>query len=404
MRKINIFYILILLVVFIDIQKVCAETITLNQIINIVLKNNPELKAIEAKLGINDAQILKAKTRINPLLISDSGIAEKTYRVGIQQTIEVANKRKKRINLAQTQKEVALNEKETYILELKVNVKNAYIELYNAQQKYNITNEILNTTKELFEVAKKRQIAGDIALLDVLQAEITMINVKNNLENAKLGIIKSFNILNAFTGETLDNDIILMPANLSVQNNTIEKLKEKAYFFRPEIKGLMQQIEITKQQIEIAKTNIIPNLVIGAGPSIIEENNKIKANLFITTSLELPIFDYQQGAINEALAQKIQLEKELEVMKNKISLEIKNAFSQINSTGESIKIYENELIPKANDVVNKSRRSFEEGKSNIVIPLNAQQSYINIKFDYIQTLIEYQKAINNLERAVGGVL
>ena len=41
------------------------------------------------------------------------------------------------------------------------------------------------------------------------------------------------------------------------------------------------------------------------------------------------------------------------------------------------------------------------GKSNIIIPLNAQQSYINTRFGYIQTLTEYQTSVSNLERAIG---
>ncbi|TWW08666.1 hypothetical protein E3A20_22030, partial [Planctomyces bekefii] len=37
-----------------------------------------------------------AQARLNPNLISDNGIAEKTYRLGLEKTFEMGNKRKKK--------------------------------------------------------------------------------------------------------------------------------------------------------------------------------------------------------------------------------------------------------------------------------------------------------------------
>jgi cobalt-zinc-cadmium efflux system outer membrane protein len=392
------------------------QIITLDQAINQAIKYNPQLSAKRANLGVSEAQVVTANARLNPSLVTDNGVAEKTYRLGIAQTIELGGKRKKRTALAEAQRDVVVSEINTALLDLRQNVRNSYIQLYNAQQKMKAANDVLLTTGKLAEIAKKRQLAGDIAALDVLQTEITKVNAKNDLQNAKLSIAQALNSLNAFIGKPISSDSELAPPGLLSQfsetkeqsDKMINNLIEQAYNCRPELKTIIKNIEVANRQIELAKANSIPNLIFAVGPDIVlpggEEKNNLNVNVFVTGSIDLPVFNRQQGPIKEALAQRYQAEKEFESTKNQINLNIRNAYSRIISNTETIKIYEKELLPTAQSVVEKSRRSFEEGKSNILVPITAQQSYINTKFGYVQALTDYQNAVSDLERAIGAGL
>lgn len=387
------------------------QLITLDQSIDLAIKNNPNLRATQARLGVSEAQIWTANARLNPAFVTDNGVAESTYRVGIEQIFELGGKRKKRTALSQAQRDAVISEINTALLDLRQNVRNSYIQLYNGQQKVKAANDILRTTERLSEIARKRQIAGDIAALDFIQTEITKVNAKNDLQRAKLEISQALNNLNTFVGQPINEAAELAPPNLLSQFSDIKSTKEQrykeinnliqqAYNSRPELKTIIQNINVTDRQLDVAKANRIPNLILVAGPDIVT-GEEGKVNVFITGSMEIPVFNRQQGPIREAIAQRNQAEKELAATKNKIALDVKNAFSRIISNDEIIKIYENELLPIAKDVVEKSRRSFEEGKSNILIPITAQQSYINTRFGYIQSLTDYQNAVSDLERAIG---
>jgi cobalt-zinc-cadmium efflux system outer membrane protein len=410
---------LIIIFSFINIQSAGAQVIqifTLNQAMDIAIKNNPNLRATQAKLGVSEAQIQTANARLNPALVTDNGVAEKTYRLGIAQTIELGGKRKKRTALAQAQRDVVISEINTALLDLRQNVRSSYIQLYNAQQKLKAANEILKTTENLSLIAKKRQIAGDIAALDVLQTEITKVNAKNDLQNAKLQIAQALNNLSAFEGQPISAEAELAPPGLLSQfgdnkeqsEKIINNLIESAYNNRPELKTILNNINVSNLQLEVAKANRTPNLLLAVGPDLVlpggEEKNKLNVNVFVTGSIDLPFFNRQQGQIAEAIALKNQAEKEFESTKCQIALNIRNAYSKIISNTETIKIYEKELLPTAQSVTEKSRRSFEEGKSNILVPLTAQQSYINTKFGYVQALTDYQNAVSDLERAIGAGL
>jgi len=408
----------VIVFLFVNLQSVHAESISLDKAMELGILNNPTLKVARARLGISDAQILQASLRINPSLVTDNGVAEKTYRfIGVEQIFELGGKRVKRTKLARIKKDVVMSEISTTLLDIRSNIRTSYIQLYNAQQRLVASQDILATTTKLSEVAKKRQLAGDIAVLDVLQAEIIMVKAKNDIQKAKLEVNQSFNALTAYMGQNLDRNIQLeTPVLLAEFNNAksmpkeqneqiVDSFIEQAYSSRPEVKAILKNIEAENQRIVVAKANIIPNLKLAVGPDMVlpggEENNNLNLNVFAVGSLELPVFNRQQGIIKEAIAQRQQYEKELEATKIKITQEVNNAYAGIINNAESIRIYEDDLIPRAKDILEKSKLSFLEGKSNILVSLNSQEAYINTRLGYIQTLTEYEKSVSDLERAIG---
>jgi cobalt-zinc-cadmium efflux system outer membrane protein len=399
---------LIVFVCLFAYQSVSAETISLSTTMEVGVVNNPTLKATRARLGISDAQIKQASLLLNPVLMSDNGIAEKTYRLGIEQTLELGGKRSKRTKLAKINKEVTETEILMTLLDVRNDIRSSYIQLYKAQQELIASQEILDTTKQLSEIAKKREQAGDIAKLDVLQAEITMVKAKSDIQTSKLKVNQSFNNLCANIGSDLDRNVILEKPVLyeefsaidTKDENFVNNLVEVAYKTRPEIKTLEKNIEAQEMSLKIAKANVIPNLTVAVGPDLVTEG-KSKTSVFAMANMEIPLFNRQQGNIKEIQAQKEVYEQELFAQKTKINQEVRNAWAGIINNADSIKIYENEIIPKAKEVLNKSNLSFKEGKSNILTSLNAQEAYINTKFGYIQVITDYENSLSNLERALG---
>ena len=386
------------------------KSITLSKAIELGVLNNPTLKAAQAKLGISDAQILQAGLLSNPNIISDNGCAEDTFRVGIEQTIELGNKRSRRIKLAKMQKEVVQQEIITTLLDVRSKVRSSYIQTYNAQQKLIASREILETITNLEKIAKEREKKGNVENLDILQAEITVINAKNNIQSAKLELNEAFNSLSANIGKHLNRTIVLAPPDLMKEFNistpmvendkNINILIEYAYANRPEIKVIEKNIEVQNQKLKLAHSNIVPDLKMSVGADFVTGDTK-RNSTFIMGSLGMPIFNRQQGVIKEVKAQRLVYENDLEAIKIKIEQEVKNAFFGVITNAKSLNIYEKELIPHAKMIVKKSEINFKEGKRNILIPINSQEAYINTQYRYIQTLTQYEQSVSDLERAIG---
>ncbi|MBY0451195.1 MAG: TolC family protein [Cyanobacteria bacterium] len=398
--------------------------LTLDQAMGIAIENNPQLKATQARLGISQAEIITAGARLNPAFVTDNGIAEGTTRVGIEQTFELGGKRKKRVALAQARQSVVSAEINTIFLDIRANVRRAYTQLFNAQERQRNYEEILRTTQKLLDVAKEREEAGDVARLDVLQARIVTISAKNELQTAAYQVTEARNRLNALLNQPLQSSVSLLPPGvtpqtvpptkgISLQGSVIQaeadlnSLIETALTRRPELQQNLNSLTVAQRQLELAQANRVPNLNLTVGPDIVyrnPNNNVNQINAYAAASLELPVFNRQQGPIQEAIASRKQLELQQAALKNQITLEVTSAYTAFVSSRERVKRYETELLPEAQQIIDLSRESFQEGKSSILVPLSAQQAYQDTRTGYLQALMDYQTAISDLERAVGSGL
>ena len=401
-----------------------SSSLTLDEALKLASQNNPKLKAAQAELGISEAEIINAGTRLNPTVMSDSGIAEDTYRIGIEQTLELGGKRRKRIAVARAQQQVTVQEINQALVELRANVRRAYAALYYAQQRQQALEEVRDTTDKLLNVAQKREKAGDVAILDVLQAEIASVNANNELQTASNQLNEARNTLNAILNQPLDTSIVLAPPEafpqvttptptddktlkVTVQQVTLDinALTETALQQRPELRQVQERMNVTDRELRLARANRVPDLSLTAGPDlVVPGGGENQYNMFAIVSMELPVWNFQQGPVRLAKARKNHLELELAATANTICLEVTNATNSFFTQQTRLMHYETEILPKAEDVLEKSRRSFEEGKSDILVPLNAQQAYINTRLGYLQTLVDLQNAISDLEKAIGSGL
>lgn len=413
MKK-KIFILLFLL--FLNIQQVKSDTINIEDAVLKGIENNPKIQSVKLQTGLSDADIKEAGMRFNPKLYLDATFGENSYKGGFEQTFELGGKRVKRVAVAKAQKEVLMQEIATEIINLRRDIRLAYIKLFAAKERLKNANEICNLTKKLTEIAEKKEYAGQIAKLDVLQAEIVNLKAKSDIQIIQADVIKAFNELNNLTGYSLDSNYefttpeiknVISDELLAEKNdkNIVEVLSEQAFQTRPELKRLQKSIEQSKRLEKLAKSEFVPNLTIAAGPNFEikrdERPRKTDFGAFTTITMDIPIFNHGQAGVMRARAQQSVYQKQLNDTKNQILLELKNCYADFVQTEKSLKIYQTELLPKSKDVLAKSEYSFKEGKSDILMSLNAQEAYIRIKTDYINTLENYYNSLGNLERAVG---
>lgn len=407
--------------------------LTLDQAIQTALANNPQLKAIQTRLGISQAEILSASARLNPAFLTDNGLVERTFRLGVEQTVELGGKRQKRVALAQAQRDVVLSEINTQLLDLRADVRRAYTQLYNAQERQRSYENILQVAQELVSIARKREQAGDISKLDVLQTDIISVNANNDLQTVALEVANARTRLNTLLNQPYNTPLTLAPPNTAPQLASgitepqptpapsgpvlkgnvnavvadLNSLIQEALARRPEMQQNARALVVTERQLALAQANRVPNLTLAAGPAFVikgPNNDVSQFGAFVNGSVDLPVFNRQQGPIAEAQARRAQLEQEQAALKNRITQEVTTAYTAFTVNQERIQRYETQLLPYSVAVVDKSRQAFQEGKASILTPINAQQAYINTRLGYLQALMDYQNAISDLERAVGSGL
>lgn len=401
-----------------------SPSLTLEQAFVRAIENNPDYKATQAQLGISDAQITTASARLNPSLLSDNGVAERTYRLGFTQILELGGKRKRRIAVAQSQKKIDMADVENRLLALRGEVRRAYTQLYIAQERKKAYEDIVQTTNQLLKVAQQREQAGDIARVDVLGARIAYTNARNDYQTVLYQVFNSRNELSKLLYQPLDNSLRLKPPSQLVGHElmppsteskpgqplqsgitqvtlNLDALIQQALTQRPEIRKNQYTEEAVQQQLALARAKRVPDLRVSAGGDMVTEPDQRKIGVFVITELELPVLNRQQGPIQEALARQEQVRLARESLQNEITFEVISAHTELVANAERMKRYETELLPDAAQVYKLSMISFREGKAPVTTPIQAQFAYVNTRIGYLEALTGYQNAISDLEKAVG---
>jgi cobalt-zinc-cadmium efflux system outer membrane protein len=387
--------------------------------------DNPSLAATRARLGISEADIRAAAFHPNPSFLTSYTPAEDLYRIGVQQTFQLGFKRERRIAFARAQRDVVRAEINVAILDLRAELRRAFTKLYVAQQRASLLKDIYDTTQRLLEVAAIREHAGDIPQFEVLQAQVVSLNAQNDYQLAQYQVVEARASLNAVLGrpgweelqvglpDTAPRLPVHLPsapasvmaplqARVSITDANLTSLIEQGLKVRPELEQNRASVLAAQRQATLARANVFPNATISYGRDI---NYKEKESfMFFAANVEIPLWYQQQGEIRGAIARRAQLLREQTALQNRIRSEITAAYAAFVGQRRRLDIYERELLPQSETLVQKARRSFELGKSPILIPITAQQAYVNTRQGYLQALADYQNAITDLERAVGVVL
>jgi cobalt-zinc-cadmium efflux system outer membrane protein len=395
-------------------------SLNLPQALTIAAQNNLRFKALQAKLGVSEAEIVTARTRLNPGFLADNGVAEYTYRFGIEQTFELGGKRSRRVALANAEKRVVEEEIRQGLLELYDHVRRTYTELYYDHARYSTYLHFQETAEKLVEAAKKRLEAGDGKELDVMQTEIKLLSIKNSLLVEGRLIQEARNDLNFVLNIPLTAQHALEPPSIfphlplgeaptplpsrdALEALDLQTLVAQAIERHPALKVAEAQAALLPEELRLHKARRIPNLSLTAGPDTITEPEPTYS-VFVIATLDIPLFNRQQGPIQRVHAEMQEQFFQVAFVQNQLRLAVSNAYNAVMTHEEEVLRYEAEILPLAKHLREKGLNDFEMGNASVLAALNAQEQYTEAVLGHLKSLKNLQDAINQLEYAIAAGL
>jgi outer membrane protein TolC len=172
----------------------------------------------------------------------------------------------------------------------------------------------------------------------------------------------------------------------------------------------LQQVFVNRRALILAKTKKIPDLFVSSGfvwtnfarhqPAGLTLTAP-QAGAFVTVTAEQPILYQYQGEVAQATANVRQAERQVDLLKSQISTDLITAYNQANVARDNIFIFQKDLLPTAAQVAKLARRSYQIGSTDLATAIVAQQQYQQTLSNYFDTVVSYQIAWADLEKAVG---
>ena len=377
------------------------QRLTLSEALDRAEKQNLDLQAARAQRAVALAGVRIAGQRPNPSA-SVSVLRDSPHEsLFFDQPLEIGSKRKRRIELAQ--QEGALTEADITALQRRVrrDFREAYFGLAFARRVTAAKTDIAKLAERLRDIAKTRFEAGDIAQLEVTQAELELSRANADAQVAKreeqIALSQLNLLLNspaAFSWE-LVSDLESPPRPLS-----LEELVDRASGTNAEIARLAQEAKVEQSRTSLLKAERIPNLGVQFGVDF-NAPHDFREGPRGQLTMELPVFTRNQGEIAQSSASLRAIEQEALAKRRAVASQVESAFYELDAREAQVILYRQTLVPASRQLEEMAEESYRAGKANILTVLGAQRDVQQVDSEYLNSLLAMQTSVAQLEETVG---
>ena len=383
--------------------------LTLEQCVSLAVQHNPLVLSALQQYQASLARVTQAKALPQPSLDYDSDLQPnffgfkdqaETY-LGGSWSLEFPGKRSLRGKIATKESDELMQEIELLKLDIVFQVKQAFYSLLLAQEKLKHTEQNLELAQDFLSKAEVKFSAGDVAKVEVLRARVEAAKAANEVRTARNEVRLARAMLNFLLARKkyapLEIKGQLKKATISLE---LENLIQKALVFRPEIKRVNISLQRESLQKKRGYLSYFPDFDIGVSQHWLEGEGK---TWDVTLSFPIPLFFWQpkKGEIAEAQANIEALKNEAEHLKNAITLEVEEAYTNAMTAQNQIQLFEEEMLTQAEEVYNMYLFSFQEGEIGGIELIEARRTLLETRKSYADALFNYDAALAALEKSLG---
>ena len=314
---------------------------------DLFIRQNLQLIAEKLSIGVAEAAIMQAKLWPNPTLsIQDvnpwptekqrngedeiipplfGSFARNTqFAVGVEQVIVMGGRRRKLVEMERVSRDIAVQYFEELLRSLKVELRNACIEL-SYMQEYRKTLEYQREKLELLINGYRNQVTqGNVPKSELLRLQASLLEVHSEINDLQKDMNQQQKDLNVLLCLPAPACIVVTATDLHTkapEDLSFGKLIELADEFRPDLKEAMFQKDYAEKALRYEQSQRKPDLTLGA---VYDRAGGVTPNFFgLGASMDLPFFNRNKGNIrsaqigvrqNRLLAEQKQLEVHNEVV------------------------------------------------------------------------------------------
>lgn len=398
------------------------EGLSVERLLELGASRRADLQAARQRLAIAEGRLRQSGFRPNPTFETEygspriiGGEAEYDFSAGVSQTFELGGKRRKRVAVAELELQQVRAEVLAIERKLAVEIRTAYTDAVSAARQLDLLEKLIAANEEIVRVTEARLKEGDVAPLDLnlvkVEADnfrVKAIQARNELETA---LLQLKTLIGADVAESLklapQTD---RPARLDLG---LSQLTEIALAQRADLQAARLGERLGIARVDLAKANAVPNIsgsvrfsrskgivdlpeAVGGGAAI-DLDNEITFGM----SIDIPIFNRNQGEIASSTAEQIQATRNREFLETTVKRDVAVAYRKYRAAAEQLVIFSTQILPRSEDNLRSIRAAYGFGEYSIFEVVSEQRRLTENVTGYNQALRDYYNALNELETALG---
>ncbi|WP_286848380.1 MULTISPECIES: TolC family protein [Sphingobacterium] len=354
---------------------------------------NPTISISEVNLWKNPS------SESFPALIGNYGKYQQVA-VELEQTIEMAGKRKKRVQLQLLEKENAQLQFEELLRNLKYDLRSQCLELQILQEKEKLYNSQVDIFQTLAKSYQNQWKEGNVSEMDYLRIQSESIAFGNKLNEIQQEKITKMNEVARYLGDKgtalTISDTIGIPHFLQGKK---QEWKMMALDNRSDYKIIHNELKKSDAQLKIEKAERIPDLQVSINYD--RGGNIMRDFIGLGVAMDLPLFNRNQGNIKIA---KLELEKnkvEIEQFRIDIEREIDFLSERLSNLETSLKTTDMGFDGKLDVALERYVRNFQQRRLTIVEFIDFINNYMENKESILERRAKYLQYKEELMYLIG---
>lgn len=402
-------------------EPTAENAITLDVAMDLLVQNNLYLIALRHEIPLADADILTSSLRANPIFYADTQMVPyghyarqnpggpTQYDVNVTLPIDVSQKRKARMAVAQRAKLVTEAQLQDSVRLLIDNLYTSFVDLAAAQETKRFSQSYLDGLNKLYslndELYKKGQV--NQSTVDTLKAQREL--ARFQVREANHAVLRTSRVLaqalnlprEQSTTLQLDDEL-RDTTDLPYQE---EALVQMAMQNRPDLTAYRLGISRAEADIHLAEREKYSDVYLLAQPYTLQDNRayalKSPYSWAVGLTVPLPIFNRNQGNIARTKINLDQTRVEYASVERQIADQVAESVQEFQLSLDGVRELENEILPASARVREAALKQFQGGATNAIEYLEVQRQYNEVVRQYRDALVRHRRSMLDLNSAVG---
>ena len=395
--------------------------LTVDKAVAYALEGNGDLLAARKEIDAASALVKQAALRANPKL--DASLSktitgtDNNITVNGMLPLELGGRRPARIRVAERELEMRRQDVANRERVLAADVRAKFGEALAAILKLGFDEDLIATSQRGYNLVAARVTEGGTAPLEQNMVLVELNRLRSTRETAEgkaqIEMLELRNLIGMTPEEPLrlsgDFNNVITPLS------PVAEATERALTERPDLKLAKAAESFAEARIEQARSEgrLDASLIAGYqrmdfgfplnGINDAGQLSPIRSTFHYFTvgvSLDLPVRNKNQGAIEAAIAESDAAKRRREFLELTVRREVASAYAQYNSTARAAEIFRVGVKDQANANLDVVRQTYELGSKTLIDYLGEQRRFIDLQNGYIDALLDTYKARVEVERAV----
>ena len=386
-----------------------TQSVTMKEAIHRAVELSPAVKAAFTEIQARHDDAAQASYKPNPELSLDienflgsgakSGfrVAEETLR--ISQTIELGDKRLKRLRSANLEASVAGWDYEAARLAAASRAATMFVDVLVAQERIAVLERFIKIAERTRSAVETQITAGKGIATDLDRASIALARARAAVAGEQARLTAARQSLSALWGSnTLCFERARGKLDVTPQVPSLDRVQ--TYLAEnPALARWTDEIGRRHAMLDVERAKAVPDIKVALGVRHFHEDDT--GALVATLAVPLQVFDRNNGNIAAANQRIQRAEFDGQAAERDIFSALVAAMGTLRVAKAQIDAVQSGVLPPSRSTVERTNAGYSEGRFDLFLLLDAQRSLLDAELELITAQADYAKARVQVEILIG---